>query len=63
MIQKIVDVRGQYSPEETALRRDKAIRYALGTPPKPNSAFVGKSKRAKARKRSRVTQSRRSTPK
>ena len=44
----------KYSPEETARRRDEAIRRALSTPPKPNSAYVGKSKPAKARKRRRV---------
>jgi hypothetical protein len=44
----------QYSAEETARRRDDAIRRALGTRPKPQSEYVGKTKRAKARKRSRV---------
>jgi len=44
----------QYSEEETARRRDEAIRRALNTPPKPNSDYIGKSQRAKARKRSRV---------
>jgi hypothetical protein len=44
----------RYTPEETVRRRDDAIRRALSTPPKPNSAYVGKSKRAKAAKRSRV---------
>jgi hypothetical protein len=44
----------QYSDEETAKRRDEAIRRALNTPPKPNKEYVGKSKHAKARKRSRV---------
>ncbi len=45
-----------YSEAETVRRRDEAIRRALNTPPKPNSAYVGKRKRAKTRKRSRVTQ-------
>jgi len=44
----------EYSPEETARRRDDAIRHALNTPPKPNSAYVGKSERAKTYKQSRV---------
>ncbi|HUK57772.1 MAG TPA: hypothetical protein VLV50_00975 [Stellaceae bacterium] len=44
----------RYSEEEIASRRDEAIRRALNTPPKPNSAYIGKSERAKARKRSRV---------
>lgn len=33
----------QYSPEETARRRDEAIRRALNTPPKPNKDYIGKS--------------------
>jgi hypothetical protein len=32
----------QYSPAETALRRDEAIRRALNTPPKPQKEIVGK---------------------
>jgi hypothetical protein len=43
----------RYSLEETARRRDEAIRRALNTPPKPNKEYIGKSKRAKGRKRSR----------
>jgi hypothetical protein len=35
----------QYTPEETARRRDEAIRRALNTPPKPQSEIVGKSGR------------------
>jgi hypothetical protein len=35
----------QYTPEETARRRDEAIRRALNTPPKPHSEIVGKSGR------------------
>jgi hypothetical protein len=35
----------QYSREETARRRDEAIRRALSTPPKPHSEIVGKSGR------------------
>ena len=34
----------QYTPEETARRRDDAIRRALNTPPKPNGAYVGKER-------------------
>jgi hypothetical protein len=33
------------SPEETARRRDEAIRRALNTPPKPQSEIAGKSGR------------------
>jgi hypothetical protein len=33
----------QYTPEETARRRDEAIRRALNTPPKPQSEIAGKS--------------------
>jgi hypothetical protein len=44
----------QSSEKEIARRRDEAIRRALGTPPKPMSAYIGKSERAKARKKSRV---------
>lgn len=44
----------QYSPEETARRRDDAIRRALSTPPKPQRELVGKSQRAKASAQSRV---------
>jgi hypothetical protein len=40
----------QYSPEETATRRDEAIRRALNTPPKPQKEIAGKSGRP-ARKR------------
>ena len=36
----------QYSPEETARRRDEAIRRALNTPPKPNNEYAGKRERA-----------------
>jgi hypothetical protein len=34
----------QYSPEETARRRDESFRRALNTPPKPSIAHVGKKK-------------------
>jgi hypothetical protein len=40
----------QYSPEETARRRDEAIRRALNTPPKPQKEIAGKSSR-KAKER------------
>jgi hypothetical protein len=43
-----------YTPEEIARRRDDAIRRALNTPPKPNSAYVGEGKGDKVAKRSRV---------
>lgn len=32
----------QYSPQETARRRDEAIRRALNTPPTPQKEMVGK---------------------
>jgi hypothetical protein len=32
----------QYSPEETARRRDEAIRRALNAPPTPQKEMVGK---------------------
>src|ERR1700724_2513216 len=35
----------QYSPEETARRRDEAIRRALNTPPKPQKEIAGRSGR------------------
>jgi hypothetical protein len=41
----------QYSDEETARRRDEAIRRALNTPPKPQKEIAGKSGRP-PRKRS-----------
>jgi hypothetical protein len=50
MIKKCGD--DQYSAEETARRRDEAIRRALNTPPKPHKEIAGKSGRS-ARKRSR----------
>jgi hypothetical protein len=46
-----------YSEQDTARRRDEAIRRAMNTPPRPNSYYIGKSERAKARKRSRVAKS------
>jgi hypothetical protein len=51
----VVDAKqDEYSPEETTRRRDEAIRRALNTPRKPNEEYIGKSERAKVRKRSRV---------
>jgi hypothetical protein len=44
MIKKGAD--DQYSPEETARRRDEAIRRALNTPPKPHKEIAGKSRRS-----------------
>jgi hypothetical protein len=41
----------EYSDEETARRRDEAIRRALNTPPKPQKEIAGKSGRP-PRKRS-----------
>jgi hypothetical protein len=35
----------QYSPEETARRRDEAIRRALNMPPKPQKEIAGKGGR------------------
>jgi hypothetical protein len=35
----------QYGPEETARRRDEAIRRALNTPPKPQKEIAGKGER------------------
>jgi hypothetical protein len=45
----------QYTPEETARRRDEAIRRALNTPPKPQKEIAGKSGRSP---RKRATHSR-----
>jgi hypothetical protein len=46
----------QYSPEETARRRDAAIRRALNTPPTPQKEIVGKTgapNRGRPKRRSR----------
>jgi hypothetical protein len=46
----------QYSPEETARRRDAAIRRALNTPPTPQKDMVGKvgnPNRGRPKRRSR----------
>jgi hypothetical protein len=43
----------QYSDEETARRRDGAIRRALNTPPKPQKEIAGKSGRPRKRSTSR----------
>jgi hypothetical protein len=51
----------QYSPEETARRRDEAIRRALNTPPTPHKEMVGKVGRA-ARQRSRPLKARKDKP-
>ena len=52
-----------YSDEETARRRDNAIRRALNTPPKPLKEFVGKSERAIARRKNRIKKTVQSNPK
>jgi hypothetical protein len=41
----------KFSPEETASRRDAAIRRALNTPPKPLKEFVAKRLRPPKTKR------------
>jgi hypothetical protein len=41
----------QYSPEETARRRDDAIRRALNTPPTPHKEMVSKTAAKSRRKR------------
>jgi hypothetical protein len=43
----------RYSPEETARRRDEAIRRALNTPPKPQSEIAGKGRKRRAPAKSR----------
>jgi hypothetical protein len=43
--------RDQYSDEEAERRATDALRRALTTPHKPQSKLVGKTPRAKARKR------------
>jgi hypothetical protein len=43
----------QYTPEETARRRDEAIRRALNTPPKPQKEIAGKSGRPPRKRSSR----------
>jgi hypothetical protein len=42
--------REEYSPEETARRRDEAIRRALNTPPKPQKEIIGKNGRKRGGK-------------
>ena len=49
----------ELSQAEVVRRRDELIRRALGTPAKPMSDYIGKSKRAKARKKKRVKKARR----
>jgi hypothetical protein len=43
----------QYSPEETARRRDDAIRRALNTRPTPQKEMVGKVGRAQSKRSAR----------
>ncbi|SDR55107.1 hypothetical protein SAMN05519103_05037 [Rhizobiales bacterium GAS113] len=52
-----------YSEEETARRRDAAIRRALNTPPMPLKSMVGKGKREASASKNRVKKSRRTKPK
>jgi hypothetical protein len=50
------DTETEYSPEETARRRDEAIRRALNTPPTPQKEMVGKvgaPNRGRPKRRSR----------
>jgi hypothetical protein len=52
-----------YSPEETARRRDDAIRRALNTPPTPHREMVGKAgARASPKHRSRPLDKRKDKP-
>jgi hypothetical protein len=43
----------QYTPEETARRRDEAIRRALNTPPKPQSEISGRGRKKRGASKSR----------
>ena len=56
----------QYSPEETARRRDEAIRRALNTPPSPHREMIGKVGRAQSKRgahqRSRPLKARKKKP-
>ena len=52
-----------YSENETALRRDDAIRRALNTPPKPHKEMIAKGERAKTQRKSRVKKAAQSKPK
>jgi len=56
----------QYSAEETARRRDDAIRRALNTPPTPHKEMVGRVSRAQSkrgsRRRSRPVEKRQNQP-
>src|SRR4051812_3663203 len=49
------DADEQFSPEETARRRDEAIRRALNTPPKPQSEIAGKGRKQRGTDKSRPT--------
>jgi hypothetical protein len=51
----MTDEDDQYSPEETARRRDEAIRRALDTPPKPQKEIIGKSWKAVAQTAATIT--------
>lgn len=52
---------GEFSEEETARRRDEAIRRALNTPHKPQSEMIGKSARS-PRKRPPTASDKRKKP-
>jgi hypothetical protein len=53
----------EFSNEETARRRDDAIRRAMNMRPKPFKDIVGKSERAKAQRKCRVTKAAQLKPK
>ncbi|MDB5407747.1 MAG: hypothetical protein JWL84_2659 [Rhodospirillales bacterium] len=45
-----------FDPQETARRRDEAIRRALNTPPKPHSEMIGKGARPSGKRQSTVVE-------
>jgi len=59
----MADDEDSYNSEQTARRRDAAIRRALNTPPKPLKEFVGKSERAIAQRKRRIKKAVQSNPK
>jgi hypothetical protein len=50
------DNNGTFNEEETAHRRDQAIRRALNTPPKPHSKIVGKNARLSDKRKSTIVE-------